>query len=1624
MHPNYLFTPSHSIIEPPISTTVQELPIEKLTWEDFEKLCLALIQIDFSIDDCSFYGIKGQAQHGIDIYARQANGKLSTYQCKRYQDIAIKDLNEIIETFRRGKFFSQSDRFHICTSSELSKTQVSDRFETLKTKLEAEGLQLIKWDKIQLSRHLKKHPQIVHDFFGTEWVKRFNGEAALDELSSSKRLDAAQVIFFRKKLHDFYSTIFNIQDPGIPVKEINHPYKIQDRFILPDIISAIDRDQWQNPIEDSANLNFISEIEYNQYDYATLFNDEEKTISYLRKKQSNELSESNWNDIRTNVDEALSVSTKNIVIGDPGAGKSTLLRFIVLDILNTSPQLENISKKFGNLLPVWLPFAFITKHLNQDDTLSISEILRLWFKSYDKEALYEVAKEALEDERLFLVIDGIDEWNNFASAQLALSKIETARNLFDCKILYSSRPFGFRMLKDHFTDLKILHLAGFSNLQQKQFIENWYGKWNSLQSLDSETDFSILQSENFIKELNQTGELKKLAETPLLLSILIIQKLRDSILPKNRLEALKDITQYLINKHPVKRHNDAAIIQDPHPEIDFKEIFCELAIQIQIQSNDGVILKVDAQRAIQNYLIQYADYDKAKAKLRSRELLDVGANNFGIIVEKSADEIAFSHKQFQEYLAAQYLFESDHEYTDRFLTDYGANPTFHQVFIYLFGLIPQRQTMKYIEFYGLLCNAAHKPYEANYLRLISYEVAINMENAPTEIINNGFQAIIQEFEFETDPMYKEALLRRLLAAIDNGRIRDKVYEFLVQYFPNEIKYRDYRIISFRKRDKLLPYHVEFLKKAMINSPTLVKYDASVTLRKHIKQADVFKLVHDLILKCDNSHILAFAINSVITSDLDRQKIEPAIATVKDSSSIVKLFLFKYKVSINEHVAEDLEKILSFINDISYEIRDEAINLLIDGYGESKVLMKRLLKSISDDKRNRREKNVDLEISWKVLFHCFNSDQEVVDAVNREFGEEYPFSTADSHMMFRHMSFYFKGRENEIPNAATWLTERLAKYSHIDNDVAFLSIFVHNEESKTNLLSDLPDSGISHWHVMALLEGWPEDEAIRSELKEYFRSGETEKIAAASHFVPTLFADEKEEAVSILEKVLFAAKNSYRERAIAPLIEIDKEHFEKKLLSKILAEIESFPKDMFMNSYYNAAEDIVKNFHTNASVRSFVFENAGKDRQLYDIASPYFTELEQEFNALNKSIPLAANLRRIIIEKFNDLTVLPDVATAAFSRFPQEAQEGIRGDMAICLFNSLKKKDPDRIIELCHEFAFARGFDHDIQRNIAFSGYLISNQLETYLKLRDEYGRKAYPQNLFTNRIWHRSSSPLMISSLVENFDYLISASENDPTKFVDRASDRNSEELWTFFAMRSTKSSPTYPYIIDYITKNEKTLRSSSMLSFLNRTSPKSTLFKNILMNSIEHSLFNDRVYIGRLLGINFNNDTQVYNTVSGIKDFYDEIKILALCTGWPHDPILKSLFEKLIKTESFDAPYSVIYSLKFLFRDVKNIMDFLCEVLSNQNEIEHLHKYFIFPLLERLRKDDNLKKEVKKQLLASTTASQKISYYNLLSHVNWIDGDIQIWKTQIAKFQNDYGYDILTNKTVRLKDILYDYYF
>lgn len=210
MTPTYLNDPPNKKYALPIRMNQMELPIKDMAWEDFEKLCLRMVEHveGFNISDCEILGRKGQQQDGIDIYARREPDKYYTYQCKRYKSISPKDLDNIMSAFKKGEWFNKTVKFYICVTVDFGDVKLQRKFEEIKSAFQhTYKKQVGKWDSSFINRTLKTHPQIVVDFFGAEWCKAFCGEEAYEQLISKIDFSVLEKSF--KKASSFLSNVKN-----------------------------------------------------------------------------------------------------------------------------------------------------------------------------------------------------------------------------------------------------------------------------------------------------------------------------------------------------------------------------------------------------------------------------------------------------------------------------------------------------------------------------------------------------------------------------------------------------------------------------------------------------------------------------------------------------------------------------------------------------------------------------------------------------------------------------------------------------------------------------------------------------------------------------------------------------------------------------------------------------------------------------------------------------------------------------------------------------------------------------------------------------------------------------------------------------------------------------------------------------------------------------------------------------------------------------------------------------------------------------------------------------------------------------------------------------------------------
>jgi len=1615
---SYLLTPPESSVPPPINKTIDDLPIEKIAWEDFERLCLRIVELTYSIHDCEIFGRKGQAQFGIDIFAKKTSGQYGCYQCKRYQEIEERDLEIAITDFLNGAWSRKSDEFFFCTTAAMNDTGLQTKFEELKKQLSVSGITLRKYDKDQIIRMLKKEPQIVYDFFGGEWVKRFNGEESLGLILKKRSLDSLQVARYRAELRQLYSIVFNTYDLGIPIEQVKQHSSIEERFVVPDGNLINSRVSIQDP--DLYEVDKVSLHEYNKVLNNLLPGSESEKVllDELNAKKKSDRGQRGIHAVhqRIPITELIVQNNNTVILGDPGSGKSTLLRNLVLDVLSSRPRFEGLAKAWGRHLPVWIPFAFITKALSHSSITSLHEILKSWLRSHDKEHLYELLELALNDERLVLLVDGIDELTDLSAARQAVSRIQIHSGIRNTRVIYSSRPYGFRMLQDQLPMCTQISVLPFSFDQQRRLVTYWYEKW--MEGLGkSDPHFAAQQTTNFLEDISRSHELETLAENPLLLSILITQKLKNSVLPTNKLKALESITEHLVDIHPKKRTVSAGIVQEERFDFDLHDVFRRLAFQIQMRNSDGVIDKADAQKIIENFLTQDMGYQKPRAKKTADDILNIGANEFGLIVEKSPSEISFSHRLFQEFLAARYLIESEDEYQE-VLSRFGGHATWHQVIKFYFGLIPSGKPKLFaasLKLIGQLNNSMAVKYQILFLK---YDIAISFSNAPIELSRENFHTLCNEFDHESSFSVRSVYWDIIVGAIRNPKIASEAQKYLFRYFPSHYEYNDYRLREIQKYQshQVRRSLAEFLLKSLISGNYYQRFDASQAIKKFIQDPWLLDQVTTLLKESDNPEVIGFALNCITTDAIGESEKTKWLAYMNDSiHPDVLLFVFKLKVHLKKQTAADLNQFADIVDRVDYQIRDEAAQVLVDGWAGDPGLLAMCIRSI--ERGHKEQPTLDHSIAWKVLFKAFNKEESVVNLIINKLKEEHVSFGIGASDGWEYIAHYYKGNPALIQPVKLWLLKR----KFLDRDAAFAAFLSPAPEVKKIFMDVLNGSGIPHWAGMVLVEVFKEDAEASTFMRSYFRSYQ-KGVSYCAHLVPTVFSGDPQEGINILEKIAFDRDAPFRNRAIEAIIHMDKEYFQKNILEKFVAdELPLLPRDDIWGEYTTIIFILVNNFPQVKMIKDFALENlVHKAEYFHLIIAKYREEVDIVDRILEQSQPMHDDLRLKMIEALSTPNASSDVILK-LSEFESES-DGIVSSSAAIAYFKLHQNSPDQIISVAKQSVFYRGVNYEIHRLISFCGYLLAHRLQDYADLL-ENGKSAITDLDRLFEIARRKLDRSMVKVVVDNFDYYMQFLEANADKLSEKG-EHKKEIFWAFWADHTTVSSPPFPYLMKFIQEKQEEIYDLRILDFMSRTQPQSLLLKSIAMRLINDDR-KDHFGAARILAKNFRQDKGVLSELLNFKHFMeDQPKIVALCIGWEDQPILKSVFTELI-SENFKPRYRISremgYQLKFLFRDSENIFNFIQYVITNHLEAYKEYEYFIVPLIKRIRKDVSLQTIIREMLFQANSLSEKISYYQLLASANLLDEEILTWKDKQIPFEKKLGYDILSNRPIPFSSILYE---
>jgi hypothetical protein len=156
---------------PRVRERIELLPLEALTWPDFESLQWRILRDVEGLRHAQIYGGPGQSQQGLDIIAVAADESGVALQSKRVEQFGPAKITAAVNAFRNTERPFDVSRFIVGVSREIRTTEALDRFKQHQAELKPTEFEL--WDKHELSLKFKGAPEIVIDYFGHDVAELF-----------------------------------------------------------------------------------------------------------------------------------------------------------------------------------------------------------------------------------------------------------------------------------------------------------------------------------------------------------------------------------------------------------------------------------------------------------------------------------------------------------------------------------------------------------------------------------------------------------------------------------------------------------------------------------------------------------------------------------------------------------------------------------------------------------------------------------------------------------------------------------------------------------------------------------------------------------------------------------------------------------------------------------------------------------------------------------------------------------------------------------------------------------------------------------------------------------------------------------------------------------------------------------------------------------------------------------------------------------------------------------------------------------------------------------------------------------------------------------------------------------
>jgi energy-coupling factor transporter ATP-binding protein EcfA2 len=1294
---------------PPVTTRIQLLPFQQLSWENFERLCHRLTAFGGDVEHCARYGRQGEAQAGIDIYARLSDGKYHCLQAKRHSSFGASKLRDTVDLFLAGKWVTRASRFTVAVQASLGSTQEQEEIERQAKRLAEQGIVFSVLDGENLTDELREHPVLVDDFFGRPWVVALLGYEVAKGLGT--RLDGGDFARVRSELARVYQAQFHFFDPGsfgsISDEDGRPALSLLERFLKPDILvreivqplesGKIARSEGEWPPSGAIGLPHMAS---------------ERAI-----RSSDPVAGGRMR--RLSVAEWLGESQRLVVLGDAGCGKSTLLRVIALDLLHDQEHFPELAARWGQHLPIYIPFARWASVAARDGhAIGIKEIVRRSLEQLLTESIADLLDQAINDQRVLVLIDGLDEWANEQAARATLSMLVTTVEAHSIPVMVSGRPRGLSRIGALPTNWKRGTVAPLSTGQQAAISGRWFERYSTAARALTNVSEAKLRTSRFMAELARDANLGALATVPLLLVGLVTLALRGQILPRTRNDIYDQLVRVLLEVHPDSRATASGDTESRFRHAtdanQRRAAIARLGFAVREQTGGAGMPVVTAREVLRTYLASPHGFDFAEvdAAAAANEILSVNAETQGLIVEKGPGEVGFVHASFEEFLGAEHIGGWPFADIEEFVRAHAGEGRWRNVITNVLGRIQRRD-----EFDRLVAIVEMPDSDevASYHRqFLLGDIAFGPGMRSTATAKRLALATMSRVESEDWMPARREALASVLRGLTDPTLKDDIDQRLDRWVPAQLSsFRRAALIQALGEWQPTRQLQDLLYMAMYDEERDVQRAASAAYAKAFaSSAEACQRLLDGLARTRDLGASAALLESLAHGWAEVPEATSLFKEAWDSHSAEMCLVGVLGLAATGKVSDEARDAVlrgqSFWSDISYPYRELALAMLMKYWPGDETLVKSALRRLSHDSASPWE----YDGAMAYLMESPVDRPDVCAWILAQFERDYPFNLPSDERIWSQVgrfaathpairaaaNAYWCNPENRIinlhylPGYTAWIA---------DPPLASVLIEVLNKKKK---------SFDHYWALSALLAGWGRNHPQVKSAIDALADASDEDLENLAAFLPEIMQDK---AAARLRLLRMSTRPQLRRDLLATgLVSCGCDASDNEAVAAILA----FPEEL--RRIFESSHQLFHTFGAHAKVRAFAVECIQEaSGSLPTIAAAYSDDPELAPALFDRAVPLPVELRTQVVE----IAAAGATGTAlegVLGRGMFEADPELRARMVIARYQALPSDAHVAARQALLTQLVAVGPDYESARAAALAGLVTIGEFGALAALED------------------------------------------------------------------------------------------------------------------------------------------------------------------------------------------------------------------------------------------------------------------------------------------------------------------